>query len=92
MPQTNSHIHQGPAFDKCSNLVDAPTVGHALLTVGNSQVNPATLTITDKDNAVTGGTGQYLGAYGDFKYAANVYGNNTVTEAEFTIYGPKNKL
>jgi hypothetical protein len=55
-------------------------------------VNPATLTITDKDNAVTGGTGQYLGAYGDFKYESEGFGTNSVTEADFTIYVPRNKL
>jgi hypothetical protein len=68
-----------------------PEGDDAVTAVGNSQVTPATGVFTDKDSAVTGGTGQFLGAYGAFAEQSQILGANTV-EAEIRVYVPKIKL
>uniref|UniRef100_A0A383VX44 Dirigent protein n=1 Tax=Tetradesmus obliquus TaxID=3088 RepID=A0A383VX44_TETOB len=69
-----------------------PNNDDALTVTGNSQVSPATLSITDSDMAVTGGTGQFLGAYGSFTDRSGALSSNTVSVADITIYVPNNKL
>jgi hypothetical protein len=69
-----------------------PEGDDALTVTGNSQVHPATRTVTDNDMAITGGTGQFFGAYGDFADKPHMAGGDGPTEADITIYVPKNKL
>jgi hypothetical protein len=69
-----------------------PERDDAITATGNSQISPATFSLTDRDLAVTGGTGQFLGAYGAFAEQPATLGANTLIGLELTIYVPNNKL
>jgi hypothetical protein len=69
-----------------------PDRDDALTVTGLSKISPATLTIMDSDMAVTGGTGQFQGAYGTFAGGQGQLSSNTVTVADITFYVPSNKL
>jgi hypothetical protein len=69
-----------------------PDRDDALTVTGNSQVLPSTLTFKDSDMAVTGGTGQFFGAYGDMSERAHRATNNTVESTVITFYVPSNRL
>jgi hypothetical protein len=69
-----------------------PERDDAITATGNSQINPATVSMTDSDIAVTGGTGQFLGAYGAFAERSTTLSANSVIEAVMTVYVPNNKL
>ncbi|KAF6253054.1 hypothetical protein COO60DRAFT_1643465 [Scenedesmus sp. NREL 46B-D3] len=69
-----------------------PERDDALTVTGNTQINPVSLTMTDSDMAVTGGTGQFMGAFGSFAARETTLSSNSMSVVDITIFVPSTKL
>ncbi|WIA18864.1 hypothetical protein OEZ85_003538 [Tetradesmus obliquus] len=85
-PTDNLNVQETHVFEF------GPERDDALTATGNSQVSPVTGEFADYDTAVTGGTGQFLGAYGSLVNAPSTVRGSDLTEATLTVYVPSNKL